>query len=372
MMPAPTLRVCVCAGEPSGDRHAAGLIRALRQQRADVQIEGVGGDSMAAAGALLVAGVESLSAMGFAQPLARLVAHTSVLRQLRRRFHERRYDLVILVDYPGLNLQVARAAAAAGIPTLYYVAPQAWAWAPGRAERLRRTVRALAVILPFEEPFFRSRGVPARFVGHPLLDTRYPGRADARAQLGLDPGSRVLALLPGSRRSEVGRLWPVLRDAARRLRASHPDLEIVVAAVPGSEYPGSGEIRLSRAGAAWVMAAADCAVCKAGTATLEAALVDVPSVVVYRTDPWSFAVARRVARVPFVGLVNLLAGRAVVPELIQRDARVEPIVAAAGPLLDLDGPQAREQRAAYRAVRAQLGSPGAAYRTAAWALELVA
>ncbi|MBI2402568.1 MAG: hypothetical protein HYV20_07505 [Gemmatimonadetes bacterium] len=320
-MTAQALRVCVCAGEPSGDRYAAALLRALREQRPDVQIEGVGGGSMAAAGATLLERVESLSAIGFAEPLKRLVAHASVFRQLRRRFLERRY---------------------------------------------------LAVILPFEEAFFRSRGVPARFVGHPLLDVPYPSGTAARAALGLDAGSRVLALLPGSRPSEVRRLWPVLRDAARRLRAFHPDLDTVVAAVPGCEYPGSGDLRLSGSGAAVVLAAADCALCKAGTATLEAAIVDVPSVVVYRTDAWSYAVARRVARVPFVGLANLLAGRAVVPELIQRDARVEPIVAAALPLLDPDGPAARQQRAAYRGVRAQLGSPGAARRTAAWALELVA
>ena len=366
------LRVCVSAGEPSGDRHAAALLQALQEQRPDVQIEGVGGERMAAAGASLLERIESLSAMGFAEPLTRLVAHASVLRRLRTRFLERQYDLVILVDYPGFNLQVARAAAAANIPTLYYVAPQAWAWGLGRADRLRRTVQGLAVILPFEEAFFRSRGVPARFVGHPLMDVPYPGRAAARAALGLDAASQVLALVPGSRPSEVRRLWPVMRGAARRLRTMRPGLEVVVAAVSGCEYPGSDEFCLSRAGANDALAAADCALCKAGTATLEAALVGVPSVVVYRTDPWSYLVARRVARVPFVGLVNLLAGRAVVPELIQRDARVEPIVGATLPLLDPNGAAARVQRATYERIRMQLGGPGASRRTAAWALELVA
>lgn len=366
------LRVCVCAGEPSGDRHAGGVLRALREGRPDLQIEGVGGPDMAAAGAILLERVESFSAMGFAEPVTRLLAHASVLRTLRRRFAEHRHDLVILVDYPGFNLQVARAAASAGIPTLYYVAPQAWAWAPRRADRLRRTIQALAVILPFEEAFFRSRGVPARFVGHPLLDVPYPSRATARAQLGLDPRSSVLAILPGSRPSEVRRLWPVLRDTARRLRASRPGLEIVVAAVQGCDYPGSDDLRLCPEGSAAALAAADCALCKAGTATLEAAIVGVPSVVVYRTDALSYAIARRVARVPFVGLVNLLAGRAVVPELIQGDAGVGPIAAAALPLLDPEGRAAQQQRAAYQDVREQLGTPGAAQRTAAWALELVA
>lgn len=366
------LRVCVSAGEPSGDRHAAALVRALRDQRPDLQIEGVGGEEMAVAGAHLLERIESLSAMGFAEPFARLVTHASVLRRLRARFQERRYDLVVLVDYPGFNLQVARAATAAGVPTLYYVAPQAWAWGPGRADRLRRTVRGLAVILPFEEAFFRSRGVPARFVGHPLMDVAYPEKHAARAALGLAQESQVLALVPGSRPSEVRRLWPVLRDAARRLREMRRGLEVVVASVPGCDYPGSDDVQTSPNGARDALAAADCALCKAGTATLEAALVGVPSVVVYRTDAWSYWVARRVTRVPFVGLVNLLAGRAVVPELIQRNARVEPIVGAALPLLDPEGGPARLQRAAYESVRAQLGGPGAASRTAAWAFELVA
>lgn len=371
-MTAQALRVCVCAGEPSGDRHAAALIRALRERQPQVQIEGVGGAGMAAAGASLLERVESLSAMGFGEPLTRLVAHGTLLRRLRRHCQERRYDLVILVDYPGFNLQVARVSAAAGIPTLYYVAPQAWAWAAGRTDRLRRSVQALAVILPFEEAYFRARGVPARFVGHPLLDVAYPSRAEARAALGLDPRALVLAVLPGSRPAEVRRLWPVLRDAARGLRLEHPDLESVLAAIPGIEYPGADDFRLCTGGAAHVLAAADCALCKAGTATLEAALLDVPSVVVYRTDAWSYAVARRVARVPFVGLVNLLAGRGVVPELIQGDARVRSIVSASQPLLDPGGPAAVRQRTAYREVRALLGEPGAARRTAAWALELVA
>jgi lipid-A-disaccharide synthase len=364
--------MCVCAGEPSGDRHAAALLQALRDQRSDLAIEGVGGEHMEAAGAVLLARTESLASLGFVEPLTRLAAHAGLLRRLRRRFRERRDDLVILVDYPGFNLQVARAAATAGIPTLYYIAPQAWAWAPGRAERLRRTVQALAVILPFEEAFFRSRGVPARFVGHPLMEAPFPARTHARGTLGIDPRARVLALLPGSRASEVRRLWPALRDAARRLRAREPDLEVLVAAVRGAEYPESDDVRLSSGGAAMALAAADCVLCKAGTGTLEAAVADVPSVVVYRTDPWSYAVARRVARVPFVGLVNLLAGRSVVPELIQRDARAEAIAAAALPLLDPEGAAAREQRAAYARVRSLLGGPGAAQRTAGWALELVA
>lgn len=366
------LRALVCAGERSGDQHAAGLVRALRERRADAVVEGVGGPAMAAAGVELIQRVESLSAMGFAEPVARLWTHLGLFARLRRHFTEGRYQLVILVDYPGFNLLVARAAAAAGIPTLYYIAPQAWAWAPRRVELVRRSVRALAVVLPFEEAFYTTRGVPARFVGHPLLDVPYPERADARAQLGLDPQGAILAVLPGSRPAEVRRLWPPLREAARRLRRRHPDLTIVVPAVPHCGYPGSDDIRLCWEASAAVLAAADVAVCKAGTSTLEAAVVGVPSVVVYRTDALSYAVARRVARVRSVALVNLLAGRQVVPELLQDRVRADDIVAALLPLLDREGPAARDQRTAYGDIREQLGGPGAAQRTATMALELVA
>lgn len=366
------LRICLCAGEPSGDRHAAGLAHALRARRPDAMIEGVGGPAMAAAGVELLERIDSLLAMGFAEPAIRLWTHVRLLTRLRRRFAAGRYHLVILVDYPGFNLRVAEAAARAGIPTLYYIAPQVWAWGPARAERLRRSVRSVAVILPFEEPFFVARGVRARFVGHPLLDARYPSRAEARQQLGLEAEKPVLALLPGSRPAEVRRLWPPLREAARRLHLLHPDLAVVVPAVSGCAYPDACDIRLCWEPGAAPLAAADVAVCKAGTGALEAALTAVPSVVVYRTDLLSYAFARRVATVRSVGLVNLLAGGNTVPELLQERARPAEILAALLPLLDRDGPAARDQHLAYRRVREQLGGPGAADRTAAMALQLVA
>jgi lipid-A-disaccharide synthase len=327
---------------------------------------------MAAAGVTILERIESLLAMGFAEPVIRLWTHVSLLSRLRRHFAQGRYDVVILVDYPGFNLRVAEAAAATGIPALYYIAPQAWAWGAARAERLRRSVRSVAVILPFEEPYFAARGVPARFVGHPLLDGSYPSRAEARRQLGLEAEGPVLALLPGSRPLEVRRLWPPLREAARRLRLLRPDLTVVVPAVGGCIYPDAHAIRLCWEQEAAPLAAADVAVCKAGTGALEAALAAVPSVVVYRTDPMSYALARRVARVRSVGLVNLLAGGNTVPELLQERARPAAILSALLPLLDREGPAAQGQQLAYRRVREQLGGPGAADRTAAMALELVA
>ncbi len=365
-------RVFVCAGEPSGDRHAADVVRALAAACPGAVIEGVGGAHLAAAGVRLHARVERLSATGALQPVQRLAAHLALLGRLRQRFREGRDDLVLLVDYPGFNLRLARAAAAAGIPVLYYIAPQAWAWAPGRTELLRRAVRALAVVLPFEEAFFSARGVRTRFVGHPLLDAAYPSRAAARTALEIAQDRPLVGLFPGARPAEVRRLWPRLRDAARRLREARPEASVAVAAVRGCAYPGTTDARLVWDHPAEVLAAADVALCKSGTTTLEAAIVGVPSVVAYVADPVSYAIGRRVVQVPFMGLANLVAGAAVVPELIQRAASPEGLAAEALPLLDRDGAPARRQRAAYATVRARLGAPGAAGRAAAMALDLVA
>jgi lipid-A-disaccharide synthase len=365
-------RVFVCAGEPSGDRHAADVARALSAASPSAVIHGVGGTCLAAAGVSLDARLEQLSATGAVEPVQRLAAHVGLLWRLRRHFREGRYDLVILVDYPGFNLRVAGAAAAAGIPVLYYIAPQAWAWAPRRAERLRRAVGALAVILPFEEAFFAARGVRTRFVGHPLLDVAYPARAGARHALAVDGDRPLVGLFPGSRPAEVRRLWPRLREAARCVRDERPEAVVAVAAVRGCRYPGADSACLVWDRAADVLAAADVALCKAGTITLEAAIVGVPSVVAYVADPVSYAIGRRVVRVPFMGLANLVAGRAIAPELIQGAATAQRLAAAALPLLDRQGAAADRQRAAYATVRQRLGEPGAAGRAAAMALDLVA
>jgi lipid-A-disaccharide synthase len=368
------MRVFMAAGERSGDRHAAGLLHALRGRRPDLVVEGVGGPALASAGASLVARAESLAATGFTEPIWRLARHVRLLREIGERFRRRAYDLVILVDYPGFNLRLARAASRSGLPVLYYIAPQAWAWAEGRARTLARWVRRLAVVLPFEEAFFAARGVNATYVGHPLLDQDYPNRATARTLLGLDPAASVLALLPGSRPAEVRRLWPLMREAARLLKRRRPGLEIVLAGVATCRYPRSADVgaRIVREASASVLAAADVLWCKAGTTTLEAAIVDVPAVTLYRTDPLSYAIARRVVRVPYVNLANLLVGQAVVPELIQRQARTATLLELTLPLLAAGSPEARAQREAYQAVRSQLGPGGAAQRTAELALQLVA
>lgn len=366
-------RVYLSAGEPSGDAHAANLARALRAVAPTTILEGTGGPLMAAAGVHLRHPIDDLGASGLFEAARSLPAHVRLFADLRRRFRNHQYDLLVVVDYPGFHLRLAAVAATAGIPVLFYIPPQLWAWGESRVSNLSAAARRVAVVLPFEEAFFRARGVNATFVGHPLLDAApAPARATARARFGVASRAPVLGLFPGSRPHEVRRLWPTVLEAARAARRLVPDLEVLVAASRDCAYPHSGDVRLCPGDARAVMAAADAGICKSGTTTLEAVLADLPMVIAYRMHPWTHAIARRVVRVNRVGLANLVAGWDVVPELIQDDATPERLAAAVVPLLDGNGGPARDQRAGFEVVRARLGSPGASARVAEMARELVA
>ncbi len=363
-------RIYISAGEPSGDAHGAAVASALRR-RIDVEIEALGGPELEAAGATVLDRMDQYSVVGFVEALWKVPAHVRLLGRVSAAFRTGRYDLAILVDYPGYHLRAAAAIAKAGVPVLYYIAPQMWAWAPWRVRRLA-PVRRLAVILPFEEAFFREHNVSATFVGHPLSDRApLPSRLEARGILGLDPARPVLGLFPGSRSQEVKRLWPVFRDAAAAVVAARPDVQVVVAGMPRGTYPAAGAMRVCEGNPLAVFAAADAGLCKSGTTTLEAAFADVPMVIAYRSHPVSFAIGRRIVRVPHVGLVNLIAEREVAPEFLQDAATAPALAAAVLPLLDPAGEGARRQRAGFAEVRERLGPPGAADRVANIALELL-
>ncbi|MSR07851.1 MAG: lipid-A-disaccharide synthase [Gemmatimonadetes bacterium] len=366
-------RVYISAGEASGDAHAANLAQALTGLVPGVQLEGTGGPRMAAAGVRNLHSIDGLGASGLLEAVRSVPHHVRLYQNLHKRFREGRYDLLVVVDYPGFHLRLASAAARSGVPVLYYIPPQLWAWGQGRAARLSRVAQRVAVVLPFEEEFFRSVGVNADFVGHPLLDApAQPSRADARGRFDLSSRAPVLGLFPGSRPHEVERLWPAFRDAARIARQAIPDLEVLVATAPGCDYPDSADLRLWPGDAGTVMRAADAAICKSGTTTLEAALAGLPMVIAYRMHPWTHAIARRLVRVKRIGLANLVAGKDVAPELVQDDATPRHLAQAVLPLMDRDGRAAREQRLAFVDIRARLGTPGASARVAAMARELAA
>jgi lipid-A-disaccharide synthase len=365
-------RIFISAGEPSGDLHGAGVVRALRQRYAGANIEALGGPQMEQAGATLRYRMEGLAAFGVVEVVTKIRAHYHLLRALQKDFQAGRYDLVILVDYPGFHLRVAEAAHAAGTKVLYYIAPQLWAWRPERARRLAAAVNRLAVVLPFEQTFFERLGLRSEYVGHPLVDRgRVPTREQARGQLSIPAGSRLLGIFPGSRAQEIRRLWKPFRDAAQKLLSEGACDRVLVAGTATGEYPNPGPIEVQRGDPMTLFAAADAALAKSGTTTLEAALAGTPMVVAYKVHPVSWAIFQRVRTVRWVSLVNLVADREIVPELLQDHASAADLAAKLRPLLNSNDPRTIAQRQGLALVRERLGAPGASTRVVALAAELL-
>jgi lipid-A-disaccharide synthase len=371
----PTILLSV--GEPSGDLHGAALAEALRSRWPRARLMGLAGPRMQAAGVEPIAPFERLSVMGFAEVIRHLPFFVRLLRRARRVVAAGEVDLVIPIDYPGFNLRLVRAAAGRGVPVLYYITPQVWAWHKSRAALLARAADRLAVILPFEEPLFRGYGADVRFVGHPLLD-RSPSVEDRDTfcrRLGLDPGRRILAVFPGSRTQEVERHLEPFVAAARRVVEARWHVQPVVARstnVDPATY-GDGDIPVTDRSED-LMAHAHAALVKSGTTTLEAALAGVPMVIAYRTHPATFWLARRLVEVEHVGLVNLVAGRRLAPELLQDEATPRALADALLPLID-EGPARASALEGMRAVREALRTDGpgtAADRVAGMAAELLA
>lgn len=365
--------VLFVTGEASGDLHAGPVAAALRARRPDLTLAAIGGASLRAAGADVFVDCATLSAMGFVEVLGAIPRHWRLLTTLERRFAAGRTALVVCVDYPGFNLRVAAAARRAGLPVLYYITPQVWAWRRSRLVTMARVISKAAVILPFEAPLLTSAGIDTTFVGHPLAEhgEALPSRAEARASLGLTPDARVLALFPGSRSGEVARHWTPMREAAERLLKEDPALEVLVAGAPGRALPPS-PFRVVTGASGTVYRAADAAISKSGTNTLEAALAGCPLVVGYRAHPVSFALAKRLVTLPHVSLVNIVAGREVVPELLQDAMTGVRLADAVRPLLEAGSPARRAQLTGLAEVAAALGTGGAAARVAAMADALVA
>jgi lipid-A-disaccharide synthase len=363
------------AGEASGDLHGGTLCDALRQLEPGLRLVGMGGAHMAAAGMDVIVDPTGRAAVGTSEALGRIPALYRAYRALVRRLSTDRPRALVLIDFPEFNLRLARRARQAGVPVIYFVPPQLWAWRRGRVRQMARRVSRVLAVFPFEVALYETAGVPVEFVGHPLLDALplHLTRDEARRRLHTDPGHSLIGLLPGSRREEVERLLPPMLEAARRLASADSRRRFVLGlapTVPSEQvqahlrHAGGGPAVDLVSGRTYeVMAAADALLVASGTATLEAALLGTPMVLCYRVSPLTEATARLLARVQWIGLPNLVAGRAVVPELTQRDVTGARLADEVSRLLD-DPVAATAQRAAFKDLRARLGEPGVARRAA--------
>jgi lipid-A-disaccharide synthase len=383
--------ILVVAGEASGDSHGAALVAELRTLMPRARFVGIGGEALAAQGLELLARAQDLAVVGFTEVLGRLPAVLRALKAVSRTLQQERPALVILIDFPDFNFWVARLAAWHRVPVMYYISPQVWAWRRYRVRTLARYVNRLAVIFPFEEPFYRERGLAATFVGHPFVDDLrpLPPRETLLAQWGLDPRGFTLALLPGSRKSEIERHLPAMLAGARLVQQAIPAAQILLplastaprelvegmirdfwedaAGTPGAR-PSCLTLQPGQAYAA--LQAAHLAVVASGTVTLEAALAGTPTVIVYRVAPLTFALARRLIRVPHVGMANLLAGERMFPELLQHFFTPENLAREALAWVRRPARLAALRRQLMRVVTS-LGGPGASRRAARVALELI-
>ena len=365
-------RIFLSAAEPSADLHGAGLVQALLSRYPNATIEALGGPHLRRAGASIRYPMEGLAAFGVVEILTKIRAHFRLLRALQEDFRVGRYDLLILIDYPGFHLRVAEAAHRTGTKVLYYIAPQLWAWRPERARRLAAAVDRLAVVLPFERDFFEGLGLRSEYVGHPLVDRAAPlPRERARAQLGIGAESKVLGIFPGSRAQEIRRLWRPFRDAAQALLKDGSCDRVLVAGTAEGIYPDPGPLEILRQDPLTLFSAADAALAKSGTTTLEAALAGTPMVVAYKVHQVSWAVFQRLRTVRWVSLVNLVADREIVPEVLQEKASAAELANQVKPLLDPNDPRTIAQREGLALVRDRLGAPGASSRVVGLVDELL-
>jgi lipid-A-disaccharide synthase len=369
-----TPEILISAGEASSDMYAARLATALRA-RTGARLFGMGGKRMAEAGVEVIADYHQVAVVGISEVLHKIPTVIGVQRRIASEAVRRRAALAILVDSPGTHLGVARRLKNNGIRVGYFIGPQVWAWRPGRVRVVKRLVERMVVIFPFEEEIYREAGVPVNFVGHPLVDVvkASMSRTEFAARHGLDAGRPIVTLLPGSRRSEIERHYPLIMEACQQLSGgawSNGTIQFVLAAAPALETelfaphakPGVSVTRVE--GVTYdALGAADCAIVASGTATVEAALLGTPMVVVYRVSPTSAFVLKRMVRSPFIAMVNLIAGRRVVQELIQDQFTSAAVTEEVRTLLE--SPSARdEMKAGLAEVRIKLGPGGAIERAA--------
>ena len=365
-------KILISAGEASGDIHAAAVTAALKQIDSSVEVFGMGGDALRAAGGEVLFDIKDHGVMGFVEVIKKLPDLFKLRSDFARVMDERKPDCLVVVDYPGFNMKLAKVAHDKGIPVVSYIAPSAWAWNKGRAKNVAKIVDKVACIFPFEYDVYKEAGAPVEFVGHPLLDIVKPAweRTEAEAWVGKQLGHPLVLLMPGSRLMEIEKMLPNLLAGAKLLKKQLPEVQFAMpraGTIPleilQSKIKASGlGIKITEGHNYDLFSVADLALATSGTVTLEAALCGLPSIIVYRTSALNAFIARRVINIPNIGLPNIVAGRQILPELLQEKFTPANVAKTAVELL---APERRPQLEADLAfMKARLGEPGAVKRVA--------
>ena len=378
-------KIMIVTGEASGDLHGANLVRSLQSRNSELQFCGMGGSELAALGVEILFDAAKVSVVGFFEVFFHLKDIWHAQRILRHKLVTDPPDLLILIDLPDFNLLLAKKAKKLGIPVFYYISPQVWAWRSGRVKTIKARVDKIGVIYPFEEEFFRKRGVEAHYVGHPLLDT--VKTSTTREQFcklqNITPGVRCIGLFPGSRKREVSSLLPIFLAAAELLQKNSPEKIIFfiprASTIGNQEFEAAGlhsyqqhlDIRIIEDNRYDMMAACDAVVTASGTVTLELAILEVPMIVVYKLSPLTYQLGKRLVKIDFFSLVNLIAGYAAVPELLQHEVTAEKIAAELSAITTRPV-RMQEMKQALKEVRDKLGESGASEKAATVALQMLA
>ena len=370
--------VAIIAGEASGDQHGAKLVEAMRKKNRTLFFCGIGGPALRQAGVRILVDASELTVVGITEVFSKLPGIFKGMGAIKKLLKSLKPDLLILIDFPDFNLRVASTAKKFGIPVLYYISPQIWAWRRGRVKRIGRLVDHMAVILPFEQQFYIENKVPATFVGHPLLDTPLP-TADQIFATGVE-GHGTIGLVPGSRENEIARHLPVMLDTAEILKDSLKHVRFIISHAPSVDrqqidaivaaHPCRMDFEVSSDTVETVFERSDMIVAASGTVTLQAALHGTPMVIIYKVSPISFMMARALVRVPHIGLVNLVAGQQLVPEFVQKDAQAANISSAVADML-ADRVQLNYLKKQLFDLRDVMGGAGASDRVAQLALEML-
>lgn len=373
-------RIMIVAGEASGDIYGADLVQKAQLLEPGLHFFGIGGDLMREAGVETLVDSADMAVMGLVEVLKHFGVISSAFLRLKKILREDPPELLILIDYPGFNIRLAKAAKKAGVRVLYYISPKVWAWKAGRIKTIAANISHMAVIFPFEIPLYEKEGAPVTFVGHPMLDLVNVtlSQREAAASFGLDPSRKIIGIFPGSRRSEIERILPAIVSAAELLQKEYTEVQFVL---PLASTLGEEDIlpHLKRSGISATITrqrihdlirGCDAIISVSGTVTLEIALIGTPMVIIYKLSPFTYQIAKRVVKIEHIGLCNIVAGRSLVKELIQEQANPEMIAAEIMKIIT-DTAYRTTMTSDLATIRGKLGGGGAALRTASLALEII-